>query len=160
MNPTLQGTDNNNISNSYSSSNVRVLKDRGFYGVTLPVTYRNTLNGTGMVNYFYDPFFIANRPYQVVSATERHQVNSGGANATLTLAILPSGTAPISGTSVSSTTFDLSTTADTDQELPIDGPALLATGDALNLIPHSTVPGFGGFATVSGVTVQVVLRAV
>lgn len=148
------------LDNNFSGNDIRVLKDRGYFGVTLPVTYRNTLNGTGQVNYYYDPFFIANRPYQVVSATERHQVNSGGANATVSVYIVPSGTAPISGISVSSGSFDLSTTANTDQSLTIDGPALLAAGDALSIIPASTAPGFGGFTTVSGVTVQVVLRAV
>ena len=97
-------------------------------------------------------FFIADRPYRVVSVTEVHATASSVAG-TAYVEKTPSGTAPGSGTSVMASTFDLTSTAQTPVTAAIpttntadsDNPDLqLATGDALSVVVAGTITSLVG----------------
>ena len=137
---------------------IRITKDRGFFGITLPLT-RCMEGATPQTAANYTtPFFIANRFYQVITVTERHQVaGSDGGAVTVTVNKVPSGTAPASGTAVITTPLSLKTTADTNQSgivSTVQGVAILAPTDALCLISSGTL------TAVVGVTVSVLLKAI
>lgn len=137
---------------------LRIWKNDGFFGVTLPVMYR--LEGTSAataLNYSA-PFFIAQRDYYLISVTERHEVAGSDAGAvTMMLKKVPSGTAPGSGTDMLSAGFNLKATADTNQE-----GTLVTTAGGLT-IPRGYSLSFlltGTPTAVQGVTASVILKAV
>lgn len=135
---------------------IRVLKNEGFRGITLPIMH--VLHGTAAAvsaNYL-TPFFIANRPYQVVSVTVRYEVASSAAE-TFNLVKVPSGTAPASGTDLLTTEIALNGTANTNISGAIStvtGVAILSTGDALALETSGTP------TDCSGLTLSVLLKAI
>jgi len=136
---------------------LRILKERGFYGITLPVVTSIPGTQAQTAANFTAPFFIANRPYQVLYATERHETaGTSGSAVTMQLAKVPSGTAPASGTNILKTAIDLKATANVNQlPVPVVGSAsILNPGDALSLITTGTL------TSLAGVTVSVLLKAV
>lgn len=150
-------------SNFYNVQNFRILRQNGFYGVTLPVMVRlyDTTAQTA-VNYTA-PFFIANRSYKVIQVIERHEAaGTDAGSVTLQLVKVPSGTAPGSGTNILSAGINLKATANTNQTITSltstkinqDTSSRLVSGDALSLSSSGTL------TALKGVTVYVLLRAI
>lgn len=141
----------------FNRGEIRIVKDNGFYGVTKPVMFR--LYGTvpQTAGNWTAPFFIADRPYYVLSVTERHETAGSDAGAvTAMLKVVPSGTAPSSGTDVLSAGLNLKSTANTNQSgtlLTTAGARTLDIGDALSFITTGTL------TALAGVTISVVLRS-
>lgn len=137
-------------------------KNEGFYGVTKPVMVRIPDTTAATAANYTTPFFIADRSYEILSATERHEVaGSDGSAVTLTVEKVPSGTAPGSGTVVLASTFNLKGTANTNQEVSVlqtySGSVpirRLSRGDALCLKTSGTL------TAVDGVCVSVLLRSI
>lgn len=139
----------------FNISEVRIAKDNGFYGVTKPVMFRLWDTTAQTAANWTTPFFIADRPYYVLSVTERHETAATNAD-TVMLNVVPSGTAPSSGTNVLSTGITLNTTANTNKSgslLTTAGARTLDIGDALSLVTTGTL------AALKGVTISVVLRS-
>lgn len=140
---------------------IRVTQQEGFLGVTKPVTVRipDTMAATA-ANYTA-PFFIADRPYEVLWCMERHETKGTGAGAvTVMLKKVPSGTAPASGTDILTTGINLKATNNTNQEGTISQARTssvynrrLSRGDSLSLVTTGTL------TAVAGVTVSVLLRS-
>lgn len=141
---------------------LRILKQNGFYGVTLPVTFYLGDTDAQSQLLWRVPFFIANRSYAVVQIIERHETAATNAD-TVQLVKVPSGTAPASGTNILSAGFLLNGAADTNQKITTistikivsTAAATLSAGDALAFITSANP-----VAGVKGVTVSVLLRAV
>lgn len=142
-------------------NNIRIAPQEGFRGVTKPVT--RWLEGTTAqtaANYT-TLFFIADRSYEVLSVTERHETaGSDGGAVTVMLKKVPSGTAPASGTDVLTGGISLKATANTNQNGTISQLRTnsvynrrLSSGDGLSLVTTGTL------TAVTGVTVSVLLRA-
>jgi len=137
---------------------IRIAKDGGFFGVSLPIV-RCMFGTTPQTAANYTtPFFIANRPYRVISITERHQVAGSDAGAvTCQVKKVPSGTAPASGTNLLATAFNMKATADTNQTgalSAVQGALTISSGDSICLESSGTL------TALVGVTVSVLLRAV
>lgn len=137
---------------------VRVWKNDGFFGVTLPVMFTvQGANATTALNYTA-PFFIANRDYYLISVTERHEVaGTDGGAVTLMLKKVPSGTATASGTDMLTAGLNLKSTANTNQS------GTLSTTAGVLTIPRGYALGMattGTLTTLQGVTVSVLLKAV
>jgi len=104
----------------------------------------------------YSTFFIADRPYVVVSAQEIHAVASTGGATTLDITKDTGTTAPAGGSSVlNGSTFNLAGTANTLQTINgvATGVAQLAVGDRLALKLTGTP------TSMTNVTVAVALRS-
>lgn len=133
---------------------LRVWKNDGFFGVTLPVMF----NFSGGMGTLTETFFIAQRDYYLISVTERHQVAGTDPGAvTMQLYKVASGTAPASGTAMLTAGLNLKSTANTNQ----DG-TLVTTAGGLT-IPRGYALAFitsGALTAVQGVTAAVVLKAV
>lgn len=146
----------------FRADSLILAKQEGFLGVTKPVTVRIQDTDAATAANYTTPFFIAERNYEILSATERHEVAGSDAGAvTLQVEKVPSGTVPGSGTAVLATAFNLKGTANTNQEssvlttysgsIPVK---FLARGNALALKLTGTP------TAVDGVTVSVLLRAI
>lgn len=147
--------------NPYTKRDVeelRIWKNDGFFGVTLPVMFRVEGTEAATALNYTAPFFIAQRDYYLVSVTERHEVAGSDAGAvTMNLYKVPSGTAPASGTAMLSSGFNLKATADTNQTgtlVTTAGGLTIPRGYALSFITSGTL------TAVQGVTASVVLKAV
>ncbi len=133
------------------------MKDNGFYGVTKPVMFRLYDTTAATAANWTAPFFIADRPYYLISITERHETaGSNGGAVTAMLKNVPSGTAPASGTDMLSAGLNLKSTANTNQSGTVStvaGARTIDTGESLSMITTGTL------TDLAGVTISVVLRA-
>ena len=105
----------------------------------------------------YSTCFIADRPYQVVSAQETHAVASSGGATTLDITKDVGTGAPASGSSVlNGSTFNLAATANTVQSINAvnTGVSQLAVGDRLALKLTGTP------TSMTNVTVTIALRSI
>ena len=140
---------------------LRISQQNGFLGVTKPVTVRIFGTNAATAANYTAPFFIADRSYEIISVTERHETagSSGGA-VTVMVKKVASGTAPASGVDVLSAGISLKATANTNQSGTIIQTRTsnvynrtLTSGDALALVTTGTL------TSVAGVTVAVLLRS-
>jgi hypothetical protein len=139
----------------FNRGEIRLVKDDGFYGVTKPVMFRLYDTTAQTAANWTAPFFIADRPYYILSVTERHGTAATNAD-TAMLNVVPSGTAPSSGTNALSTGLLLNTTANTNQSgslSTVSKARTLNRGDSLALVTTGTL------AALKGVTISVVLRS-
>lgn len=137
---------------------LRIWKNDGFFGITLPVMFRvQGADAETALNYTA-PFFIAQRDYYLIGVTERHEVAGSDADpVTMQLYKVPSGTAPASGTAMLTAGLSLKSTANTNQE-----GTLVTTAGGLT-IPRGYSLAFvtsGTLTAVQGVTASVILKAV
>lgn len=135
---------------------LRILKERGFFGVTLPVELRVKGGEAGYPENYTTPFFTANRNYIVVSVICRWETKCDVA-CTLQLMKVPDGTAPASGTALLTTAFDLTGTANTNNHgvlVTTSGVNSLKAGDSLSGLTT------GGFTSLKGVSMSVLLKAI
>lgn len=137
-------------------NDITIRKNRGFFGVTLPVMARIDGAAAQTAANFTTPFFIANRSYQILEVIERHETaGSDGGAVTVMVKKTPSGTAPASGTDVLTAGLSLKATANTNQSGVISRSAdTLAYGDSLALVSTGTL------TNLVGVTVYVLLKAI
>lgn len=137
---------------------IRVKKIDGFFGVTLPVVAHIPYTDAQTAAYYTTPFFIAQRTYQILEVTERHETaGTDGSAVTVMLKKVPSGTAPGSGTNILTAGLNLKATADTNQSGTISqvaGVARITSGEALTLVTTGTL------TSLVGVTVSVLLKAI
>jgi len=161
-NKTLSG---DQPSNDYANQALRVIKDRGFYGVTLPITRWVDYDECEVAANFNAPFFIANRKYQVIQVTERHLVPTNAVNSGLAVLIVSNGaSSPGGGNSVISPDYginmgavrntNITCTVDTGSPSVRGKRSFLNVGDSLCLDTNGDLTG------LKGVTVSVVLRAI
>lgn len=132
---------------------VRVTKDRGFFGITKPVMVMRIGASDGHNTF---PFFIAEREYRVIKVVVRYESATNNAD-TLQIKKAPSGTATTSGTNILSSSVALNSTASTNITAVVSqaaGVASLLTGDALALITSGTLDG------LFGLTVALTLRSI
>ena len=129
------------------------------YSVLLPVSARvkNTDAATA-ANYGY--FFVADRPYEVLSITKRQKTKGADAGATLQVEKLTSGTAKDSGVNLLATALDIGSNSVDNTTyygvLTTTKTALvLRAGDALGLTTAATT-----ITSVNDVVVTVTLRAI
>ena len=136
---------------------LRIWKNEGFFGVTLPVMFRQEGASAATALNYTAPFFIAQRDYQLISVTERHEVAATDMGAvTMMLNKVPSGTAPASGTAMLTAGLSLKTTANTNQTgtlSTVAGARAINRGDSLAFITTGTL------TALVGVTIAVVLRS-
>lgn len=137
---------------------LRIWKNDGFFGVTLPVMFRAEGTTAATALNYTAPFFIAQRDFYLISVTERHEVAGSDAGAvTVMLKKVASGTVPASGTDMLTTGLSLKTTANTNQ----DGSLVITAGGLT--IPRGYALSFvttGTLTAVQGVTISVLLKAV
>jgi hypothetical protein len=135
---------------------LRILKESGYFGVTLPITFRLGVVLAATAANWSAPFFIANRTYEVISVTERHEVAGTVGTPTVMLKKVPSGTAPAAGTYVLSSGISLSATANVNQSGSIIQTSVrrITSGESLSLVTTGTL------TSVAGVTVSVLLKAI
>lgn len=139
-----------------------------------PVFDPNALNSISQVIFFpistrvpdtaaataanYGYFFVADRPYEIISITERHKTaGTDGGAVTLQVEKIPTGTAKSSGTDLLATAINLKGTADTTQygTLTTTKTALiLKRGDSIGLETSGTL------TSVADVCVTIILRAI
>ena len=93
---------------------LRITKDRGFFGVTLPVGYTDFVHGVPAGTLSTPIFFVAQRPYKIMEIRERHSAANVGA-LSVQIKKVPSGTSVANGTSVLVTGFNLTSTANTNK---------------------------------------------
>lgn len=137
-------------------TDLRIIKDRGFFGVTKPVMFRLYDTTAQTAANWTAPFFIADRPYVLLAVKERHETAATNAD-TVQLNKVPSGTVPASGSAMLSTGILLNGTANTNVSGSLTTTKAnlsLATGDALSFITTGTL------AALKGVTISIILRAV
>lgn len=137
-------------------NDLTIRKNRGFFGVTLPVMTRVEGATAQTAANFTTPFFIANRPYQILEVIERHETaGTDGSAVTVMVKKTLSGTAPASGTDILTAGLSLKATANTNQSGVISRAAdTLAYGDSLTLVSTGTL------TNLVGVTVYVLLKAI
>lgn len=154
----FEDTSQDIVKSRIRTTQLTVLQQYGFFGITLPVTVRVEGTEAATALNYSAPFFIANRPYQVVGVTERHEVAGSDMGAvTLMVKKVPSGTAPASGSDVLYGPINLKATANTNQSGSLSrvfGHLTLAAGDALALITTGTL------TALQGVTVSIDLKAI
>lgn len=140
---------------------IRIIRRDGYFGVTLPITVRlYDSQATATANYT-TPFFTAQRTYEVIEFSQRHETAEVTAARTLQLRKVPDGTAPASGTNILSSGIDLQAAANTLQYGTIsqtltDGVPVrrITRGDSLCLIMS------GAATELRGVTATVLLKAI
>lgn len=138
---------------------IRILKQNGFFGVTLPVTVRlQGSDATATANYTA-PFFTANRTYEVVEFNERHETaESSAATCTLQLRKVPDGIAPASGTNILKTGINLKAAANTLQNgeiiTTVPSTRRIESGDSLCLVLSAAG------TELRGVSATVLLKAI
>lgn len=137
---------------------LRIWKNDGFFGVTLPVMFRAEGTSAATALNYTALFFIAQRDYYLISVTERHEVvGSDGSAVTMMLKVVPSGTAPASGTDMLTAGLSLKATANTNQTgslVATAGGLLVPRGSGLAMVTTGTL------TAVQGVTASVLLKAV
>ena len=147
-----EGQDSNRLS---EVDEIRILKRRGYFGHVIPVmSVIRGADATSSAN-FSTPFFRADRFYEVVEVSERHE--TAATDGAVNLRKVPSGTAPASGTAVLDSTISLAATANTDQAgtLASDlNSRRLSPGDSLSL------EATGLLTSCAGVTVSVMLKSI
>jgi hypothetical protein len=138
------------------TAEIRILKERGFYGVTLPVELRVKGGEAGYPENYTTPFFTANRTYMIVSVIARWEVKCDVA-CTLQIMKVPNGTAPASGTALLATAFNLTGTANTNNI-----GTLVTTAGVNQIVAGESLSGLttGGFTSLAGVSVSVLLKAI
>jgi hypothetical protein len=144
----------------YETEELKIMKWGGFFGVTLPVSVRIEGTTAQTAANFTTPFFIANRSYEVLTVTERHETAVGSA-ATVMLVKVKSGVAPASGINVITSGINLNAVANTNQSGTIvktltNGvyDKTLLAGDSLALVTT------GALGSLAGVFVSVLLKAI
>lgn len=139
-------------------SELTIVKPFGYFGPVFPVTVRVQGTTAATAANYTAPFFIAERPYQVIEVFERHETaGSDGNPVTVMLKKVPSGTAPGSGTDMLSAGISLKATANTNQKGTLSttfGNTRLERDDSLALVTTGTL------TAVAGVTLSVILRAI
>jgi hypothetical protein len=93
-----------------------------------------------------DTFFTAQSACKIVGVQGRLNTANAGA-ATLTPAIVPSGTAVTSGTAISSA-MNLASTANTVQVLGLTSAVIMGAGDSLGLLSSGTIVAATGSLTI------------
>jgi hypothetical protein len=147
------------IENTFDTNEIRILKQEGFYGVTLPIAVRVPSTDAATAANYTAPFFIANtRDYELLDVRERHETaGSDGGDVTVMLKKVPSGTAPASGSDMLSAEINLKATANINQTGSITTTSanrVLKQGESMALIVTGTP------TDVAGVTVSVLLRSI
>ena len=150
------------LSSAINISEIRLDKQNGFFGVTLPVNCRVPGTHAQTAALYTTPFFRAQRSYEIIQVRERHEVaGTDAGTVTVQLKKVPSGTAPASGTSILTSAISLKATADTDQTGTISqsitssvADRVIVSGDSLCLISAGTL------TAVQGVSVTVLLKAI
>jgi len=127
----------------------RILNKDGFFVST-------TLHGTqGATAGNYGVFFIAHKGCEVVAVRESHEAAGTDAGAvTLDIEKLPSGTAPGSGTAITSSGFNLKSTANT----PVSKTSIDLTSKTLDPGDRLALKLTGTPTAVDGVTVTIYLK--
>jgi hypothetical protein len=142
----------------FNFNELRIVKNDGFFGVTLPVMFVVQGAAAATALNYTAPFFIAQRDYYVISVTERHEVaGSHGDPVTMMLKKVASGTAPASGTDMLTAGLSLKSTANTNQNGSLvitAGGLTIPRGYALSFVTSGTL------TAVQGVTASVILKAV
>lgn len=124
---------------------LRIVKDSGFFGITIPVHYVMMApvshTTTDSIYPYQCVFFIANRPYKVIQISERHEIaGTGGGGCSIYVLKVPNGVGAGAGTRVMTGFIDLQAAANTLQTITTktptnfvnnDASSSLATGDAL-----------------------------
>jgi len=159
---TQEGTFQGEIANEYSINELRILKDRGLYAVTLPIMVRIPYTDAATSSYYGTPFFIANRSYQIIQITSRFTSASSAAGAEFGVYQSPNGSGATSSVTSSSYGFPLTGTTNTNftvdfnssVSLNKDSTSLILAGDALVLQTNKTP------TNAQGVTVSILLRGV
>ena len=136
-------------------------QQEGFRGVTQPVSVCIFGTNAATAANYTAPFFIADRPYEVLWSMERHETaGTSGSAVTVMLKKVPSGTAPASGVDVWTAGLSLKATINTNQQAVISQNRTtaiynrrLSRGDSLSLVTTGTL------TAVAGVTVSVLLRS-
>lgn len=104
------------LASNYSVQELRVIKDRGFYGNLVPINFTIPVptsywGGDNPIYPYQCPFFIANRTYQIMQISVRYQVKGTDAGGcTLTVKKAASGVAYTSATAVMTGSFNIGTT--------------------------------------------------
>ena len=157
---------NASVDTNRDVAEIRVLKDRGFYGVTLPVTTTFPWNWSGTSHSDSDCiFFIAQRPYQLIQVLERHEVDDVGIAACMVRRV-PSGTTPArSGAAMLASNIDMTTGAGTVRAYTTTtSPGILKTSNAILQAGDGLMVDFyaGGVSPVglTDVVFSLVLRAI
>lgn len=141
---------------------LRILKRDGLFGIIPPITVRlYDSQATATANYT-TPFFTAQRTYEVIEFSERHETaESTAATLTLQLRKVPDGTAPASGTNILESGVNLKGTANAlrygtvSQSITSGAPVRrLIRGDSLCLIMSAAA------TELRGVTATVLLKAI
>ena len=141
--------------NQATYSEVRVLKQRGFFGVIPPVLHILTGTSAQTSANYSASFFIADRPYEILDITERHE--TAAADGSLDVRKVPTGIVTAAGTSVLIANIQLTGAANTNLKGglgPTRSTRTLSPGDSLALFTS------GLLTTVTGVTISVLLRAI
>lgn len=140
---------------------LRIAKQGGFFGVTLPVTfYIQGADAQTAANFTTLRFLNAHqdRGYEVIRVIERHETAGTDMSAvTIMLKKVPDATAPASGTDVLTAGISLKGTANTNAVGTISttlNSKLVKAGEGLTLVTTGTLDA------LVGVTVSVLLKAV
>lgn len=144
------------MDNIFDIPEIRILKQDGFFGVTLPIGHTDVVPSTAAFT-----FFCANRSYKIIEVKERHETANVGAYS-LQIKKVPSGTAIASGTNVLTTAFDLTASAATTRSGVVDRTRITG-GGAYDLITENQSLAFsytGVAGAIRGVHVSVLLKAV
>lgn len=150
------------VAHEYSVNELRIIKDRGLYAVTLPIMIRIPYTDAATSSYYSTPAFIANRPYQIVQIVSRFTSASSAGSAEFGVYNSPNGGGSAVSVTSSSYGFPLTGTSNTnfvvtkDSSVHInsDSTSLILAGDAISLITNKTP------TNCQGVTVAILLRGV
>lgn len=127
------------------------VKQLGYVSYTLPDTLSQT-------SAYYGIIFVATRPCSVVGISEVHTVAGSDAGAvTVLVERLTGTTAPGSGTSLMTSTFNLKGTANTTQYAGIRGGTSLISKTGLNIGDRLALKVSGTLTALKGVCVTVEL---
>lgn len=125
---------------------IRLLKRFGYFGTVFPVM--SIIRGTdaqASAN-FSTPFFIADRPYEVLGFRSRWEV--AATDGSVKLKKVPNGTAPASGSDILAAAIALTGTANTYVDGVVTGTRAdrrLLTGEALSLEALGLLTSLQGF---------------
>ena len=142
----------------YQTEALKILKNRGFFGVTLPVMYVLPDAEAELSANWVAPFFRANRTYQVLECVIRY-TNNAVNDDTLDLVKNASGIISTAGTSVLSAKIDLTGVVETDHKGSIStvpGIAVIPAGTCLSIVPKNSPKS----EALRGLTVYVLLKAI
>lgn len=134
---------------------IYVLKDSGYFGVIPPVM--SMVRGTSAQSSanFTTAFFTADRPYQVIRGRVRTDV--AATDGTMDIRKVASGVDAASGTSILASSVNLTSTANTNQDIVLSGTlgnTRIDRGDSLCLVAS------GLLTNLQGVSTSLILKAV